>query len=72
MEVFLLKDNVEVTQTTHIKYTVFDEYMLIFIKDIAKTDAGTYTVRLKNDSGDVSASFIVYITGQQHIACQFL
>ena len=63
MEVFLLKDNVEVSITTHLKYTVFDEYMLIFIKDIVKTDAGTFTIRLKNDSGDVSASFLVYITG---------
>lgn len=50
-------------ESAHIKYTIFDDYIVIFIKDIVKDDAGTYSVELKNDSGSVSGSFMVYITG---------
>lgn len=64
MEVTLSKDGKKIQETTHIKYTVFDEYLIIFIKDITKDDAGTYTLTVKNDSGSVSASFTVYITGE--------
>lgn len=63
MDVLLTKDGVEIVETVRIKYTVFDEYLIIFIKEITKADAGQYTLRVKNDSGDVSASFTVYITG---------
>lgn len=64
MEVTLSKDGKKIEENTHIKYTVFDEYLIIFIKDITKNDAGTYTLSVKNDSGSVSASFTVYITGE--------
>lgn len=64
MDVFLSKDGKDVPQTTHIKYTVFDEYIIIFIKEIVKDDAGTYTLTVKNQSGSVSGSFTVYITGK--------
>lgn len=63
MEVTLSKDGRKVDQSDHIKYTIFDDYLIIFIKDIKKDDAGTYTLTVKNDSGSVSASFTVYITG---------
>lgn len=63
MDVTLSKDGKKIDETTHIKYTIFDEYLIIFIKDIRKDDAGTYTLTVKNDSGSVSASFTVYITG---------
>nr|CAD7424747.1 unnamed protein product [Timema monikensis] len=63
MEVTLSKDGNKIDETTHIKYTVFDEYLIIFIKEITKTDAGVYKLSVKNDSGSVSASFTVYITG---------
>lgn len=63
MEVTLKKDGRKIVETTHIKYTVFDEYLIIFIKDIQKDDAGTYDLSISNDSGSVSASFTVYITG---------
>ncbi|KAJ8886796.1 hypothetical protein PR048_013008 [Dryococelus australis] len=63
MEVTLSKDGKKIDESTHIKYTVFDEYLIIFIKEITKTDAGVYTLSVKNDSGSVSASFTVYITG---------
>ena len=63
MDVSLTKDGREIVETVRNKYTVFDEYLIIFIKEITKSDAGQYTLRIKNDSGDVSASFSVYITG---------
>lgn len=63
MEFVLKKDGVEIKDSGHIKYTIFDDYIAIFIKDIAKSDAGTYHVELKNDSGSVSGNFNVLITG---------
>ncbi|XP_015183294.1 PREDICTED: twitchin isoform X5 [Polistes dominula] len=63
MDVTLKKDGRKIVETSHIKYTVFDEYLIIFIKDIEKDDAGVYELSISNDSGDVSASFTVYITG---------
>ena len=59
MDVSLTKDGREIVETVRNKYTVFDEYLIIFIKEITKSDAGQYTLRIKNDSGDVSASFTV-------------
>lgn len=63
MDVTLSKNGVDIVETVRIKYTVFDEYVIIFIKEVVKSDAGQYTLRVKNDCGDVSASFTVYITG---------
>lgn len=64
MDVILTKDGSEVKESVHIKYTVFDEYIIIFIKDVTKEDAGNYTVTCKNASGSASATFTVYITGK--------
>ena len=64
MDVKLLHDGVPVVESGHIKYTVFDDYLIIFIKEIVKSDAGTYTLQLHNESGDASASFVINITGE--------
>ena len=63
MDAILTKDGQTIVETTRIKYTVFDEYLIIFIREVTKADAGNYTLTVKNDSGSVSASFTVYITG---------
>ena len=63
MNVSLKHDGREVQEDKHIKYTVFDDYLIIFIREIQKTDAGEYTLKVSNDSGEVSASFNIYITG---------
>ncbi|KAG8335958.1 myosin light chain kinase activity protein [Homalodisca vitripennis] len=63
MDVILSKDGSEVKESVHIKYTVFDEYIIIFIKEVTKEDAGSYTLTCKNASGSASGSFTVYITG---------
>ena len=53
----------EVVDNDHIKYTVFDDYLIVFIREIQKDDAGQYEVTVSNDSGAVTAAFNVYITG---------
>lgn len=63
MDVVIKKDGETLRESSHIKLTIFDEYIIIFIKDIVKTDAGMYEVSLSNDSGSVSGSFPVTVTG---------
>ena len=63
IDFILKKDGVIIKESIHCKYTIFDDYIAIFIKDICKDDAGTWNIELKNDSGSVCASFTVYITG---------
>lgn len=63
IEFTLKKDGSEIKDSSHIKYTIFDDYIAIYIKDIAKSDGGTYHVELKNDSGSVTGNFSALITG---------
>ncbi|KAL1129846.1 hypothetical protein AAG570_012790 [Ranatra chinensis] len=63
VEAFLERDSEEISQSQHIKYTVFDDYIIIFIKEVEKTDGGTYTLTIKNESGSASANLTIYITG---------
>lgn len=64
MDVTLTKDGKEVgPDDGHVKYTVFDDYVAIFIKDINKDDAGTYRIDFNNDSGTASGYMQAYITG---------
>lgn len=59
----LTKDGRKIDESTHIKYTVLDDYIIIFIKDINKDDGGSYNLTVKNDSGSATGGFTVYITG---------
>lgn len=63
LDVTLSKNGRQIDESAHIKYTVFDDYIIIFIKGINKDDAGNYNLTVKNDSGSASGSFQVYITG---------
>lgn len=63
LDVTLSKGGRAIEESEHIKYTVFDDYIIVFIRGIRKDDAGTYTLNVKNDSGSASGSFTVYITG---------
>ncbi|ERL85176.1 hypothetical protein D910_02598 [Dendroctonus ponderosae] len=63
LDVTLTKDGQKVDDESHIRFTIFDDYIIIFIKDIKKSDAGSYNLTVKNDSGSASGSFPVYITG---------
>ncbi|KAK7065507.1 Immunoglobulin like [Halocaridina rubra] len=63
LDVTLLQNDVPVEQSQRLKFTVFDEFIIIFIKEVVKEDAGQYTLTVKNDSGTVTGNFDVYITG---------
>uniref|UniRef100_A0A8D8XJU1 Twitchin n=1 Tax=Cacopsylla melanoneura TaxID=428564 RepID=A0A8D8XJU1_9HEMI len=63
MEVSLTKNGRVVESDDRFKFTVLDDYIIIFIKEIRKEDAGAYTVNLSNSSGSVSGTFTVNITG---------
>lgn len=47
-----------------VKLTVFDEFLIIYIKEVDKSDAGMYTLTCKNDSGHATGNFTVNITGK--------
>ena len=48
----------------HLKYVVFDDYVVIYIRDVKKNlDEGQYQIQVKNDSGQATASFRVVVTG---------
>ncbi|KAL5273793.1 unc-22.2 family protein [Megaselia abdita] len=63
MEVELVHEGVKITDGDHIKATLFDDYVAIYIKNIVKDDGGIYEITLKNDSGSASGRFNAYITG---------
>jgi serine/threonine protein kinase len=62
-DVTLFKEGLEVKENDHLKYTVFDEYVIIYIRDVIKNDEGKYKVIVKNESGEADASFNVFVTG---------
>ncbi|XP_021713429.1 twitchin isoform X5 [Aedes aegypti] len=63
MEVNISKDREKLVETEHIKYTVFDDYAVIYIRDVEDSDKGVYLVNFKNDSGSVSCNVNVHVTG---------
>ncbi|CAG2114682.1 unnamed protein product, partial [Medioppia subpectinata] len=62
-DVILFKEGLEVKESDHLKYTVFDEYVIIFIRDVVKSDESKYKIAVKNESGQADASFAVFVTG---------
>lgn len=63
MDAIVEKDGKEISQTDHFKFSVFDEYVVIFLKEIVNEDGGNYKITIKNPSGSASASLTIYITG---------
>ncbi|CAH1969101.1 unnamed protein product [Acanthoscelides obtectus] len=63
LDVILTRNGQKIDDSTHIRFTVFDDYIIIFIREVNKSDAGNYNLTVKNDSGSASGSFDVYITG---------
>ena len=63
LDITLSKNDVIIEESARIKYTVFDDYIIIFIRGITKEDEGKYNLIVKNDSGSASGNFNVYITG---------
>jgi len=62
-DVVLEKNGATVPQSDHFKFTIFDDYIIIFLKDAKKNDASNYKVTLTNPSGSASGSFTINISG---------
>ncbi|KAE8573900.1 Putative twitchin [Halyomorpha halys] len=63
MEAYLEKDKKQVSPSDHIKYIVFDDYVVIFIREVNSDDAGSYSLTIKNESGSTTGNCQIYITG---------
>lgn len=59
----LFKDGLEVSESERMKCTVFDEYAIIFLREVLKSDEGKYKVVVTNSSGSADASFTLTVTG---------
>lgn len=64
MEVSLSKGDKDIPASDHVRYTVFDDYIIILMKEVGKNDEGIYNVTLKNPSGSVSGTFAINVTGK--------
>ncbi|GBO35254.1 Twitchin, partial [Araneus ventricosus] len=62
-DVQLYKDGLEVKEDKHLKFTVFDDYVIIYLREALKTDEGKYKIIVKNDSGQADATFVLKVTG---------
>lgn len=63
-DVILEKNGSAIPQSDHFKFTIFDDYIIIFLKEARKNDASEYTVTLTNPSGKASGSFTINISGK--------
>lgn len=63
MEVSLSKDDKDIPASDDVRYTVFDDYVIILMKEVRKRDEGIYTLKLTNPSGSVSGTFTINVTG---------
>ncbi|XP_073811656.1 projectin protein bent isoform X33 [Musca autumnalis] len=64
MNIVIFKNNEKlIEEESHLKITVFDDYVTMFIQGVSKSDAGLYEIEFSNDSGKASAQFLVNITG---------
>ena len=62
-EVELFRNDVKVSESSSLKMTVFDEFLIIFMREISKDMGGKYTIKVSNESGTASDSFMVFISG---------
>lgn len=61
-DVTLTHNGHPVKESPHIKYTVFDDYLLIFIKDISKDDMGKSipgSLKVRSDPQYLGFSFLL-------------
>lgn len=63
LEISLFKDGLEVQESTHLKFTIFDDYVIIFLREALKTDEGKYKLVVSNASGSDSGTFALHVTG---------
>lgn len=58
------KDAERLTESDRVKYTLFDDYVLLNIQKSERIDEGDYTMTLTNDSGFASSGFHVKVVGK--------
>ena len=59
----MFRNGEKLTESVNFKMTIFDEFLIIFMREIKKDMAGKYTIRVSNESGSAEESFMVYISG---------
>lgn len=64
LEVKLSKGDKSIPPSDDVRYTVFDDYIIILMKEVKKNDEGLYTLTLSNPSGSVSGTFTINVTGK--------
>lgn len=69
IEVSLFKDNKDIPASDEVRYTVFDDYVIILMKEVRKRDEGGYVLTLKNPSGSVTGTFTIKVTGNLFSLC---
>ena len=62
-EVELFRNDVKLVESGSLKMTVFDDFLIIFMREITKESGGKYTIKVSNESGSASDSFMVFISG---------
>ncbi|UYV65935.1 unc-22 [Cordylochernes scorpioides] len=62
-EVMLFKEGIETQSDDHLKFTVFDDYVILFFRDVLRSDEGKYKITVSNLSGTADADFTIAVTG---------
>jgi hypothetical protein len=62
-EIELFRNDEKISESSQLKLTIFDEFLIIFMREITKDFGGKYTIKVSNESGSASDSFMVFISG---------
>ncbi|GAU87381.1 hypothetical protein RvY_00244-2 [Ramazzottius varieornatus] len=60
----VFRDKQELKETDRLKWTVFDDYVVILSKEMLVDDTGKYRVEIVNDSGSAECIFPLKVTGK--------
>lgn len=52
-----------ITESSQFKMSIFDEFLIIFMREISLDFAGQYTIKVSNESGSAEGSFNMYVSG---------
>ena len=59
----LFRNDQKISESGQLKMTLFDEFLIIFMREITKDFGGKYTIKVSNESGTAEGSFMVFISG---------
>ena len=63
MNLSLKKNGSNLQESSRLKFTIFDDYVIIFVRDVTKDDIGDYQVTLTNSLGSASGNVNINVTG---------